>query len=382
MARRWMFGIATGFVALLGMNVASSDVSAQAVRPPSNAVTNAAPGGSGPNAPSAPGTEKGSNVDVELWGKVRKGVEGKVSIPDTKSGVLVQSGGEAWRNFRNGPLPTWGGWALTGIVGLLAAFFAIRGRIKIEHGMSGRTLVRFNDLERMSHWLMAMSFIVLAVSGLNVLYGRYVLLPIIGKGAFAALSIFLKWLHNHVAFAFMIGLALSFVLWLKHNFPTKEDLVWLAQGGGMFSKHSHPPARKFNAGQKILFWMIMLGGLSISMSGWSLMFPFESHMFAKTFGLLNVFGLSLPTSATAIQEMQFATAWHGIVGLFLICVIIGHIYIGTVGMEGAFDAMGSGEVDENWAKEHHSIWAQEEIEQRDGLRDARGARNGRVQPAE
>ncbi|NOU06931.1 MAG: hypothetical protein HOO99_12195, partial [Hyphomicrobiaceae bacterium] len=98
MARRWMFGIATGFVALLGMNVASSDVSAQAVRPPSNAVTNAAPGGSGPNAPSAPGTEKGSNVDVELWGKVRKGVEGKVSIPDTKSGVLVQSGGEAWRN--------------------------------------------------------------------------------------------------------------------------------------------------------------------------------------------------------------------------------------------------------------------------------------------
>lgn len=236
MARRWIVGMALAVVGVLGLGVLARDVSAQSVRPPDNAVTNAAPGGAGPNAPAAPGTDKGSNVDVELWGKIRRGVEGKVSIPDAKSGVLVQSGGEAWRNFRNGPLPTWGGWALTGILGLLAAFYAIRGRIKIEHGMSGRTLVRFNELERMSHWLMAMSFIVLAISGLNVLYGRYVLLPIIGKAAFAALSIFLKWLHNHVAFAFMIGLALSFVLWIKHNFPTKDDLVWLAQGGGCFPR--------------------------------------------------------------------------------------------------------------------------------------------------
>ena len=364
-------------VVLLAQLVACG-ADAQSVRPPSNAVTNAQPSGSGPGSPPAPGTDKSSNYDVNMWGNIRKGVEGKVSIPDTKSGVLVQSGGEAWRNFRNGPLPTWGGWAMAGIIGLLLAFFAIRGRIKIEHGVSGRTLIRFNDLERMAHWMMAASFIILAVSGLNVLYGRYVLLPIIGKAAFAGLSVFLKWLHNHVAFAFMLSLALSFVLWLRHNFPSKEDFVWLAKGGGMFSKHSHPPARKFNAGQKILFWVIMLGGLSISMSGWALLFPFESSMFAKTFGILNVFGLSLPTTATPMQEMQFATAWHGIVGLFLICVIIGHIYIGTVGMEGAFDAMGSGEVDENWAKEHHSIWAEEAIAERDG-----GAQQGgKMQPAE
>ena len=291
--------------------VLTGDAAAQAVRPPSNAVTNAAPG-TGPGAPAAPGTERGSNYDVELWGKIRRGVEGKVSIPDTKSGTLVQSGGEAWRNFRNGPLPTWGGWALTGIIGLLLAFYAVRGKIMIEHGTSGRTLVRFNDLERMSHWLMAVSFIILAISGLNVLYGKYVLLPVLGKSSFASLSMLLKWLHNHVAFAFMLGLALSFVLWLKHNFPTKEDFIWLAKGGGLFSKHSHPPARKFNAGQKILFWMIMLGGLSISMSGWTLLFPFESSMFAEDFRVPQsvwafVAGFGHAHPGNAVRDR---VAWH------------------------------------------------------------------------
>ena len=135
------------------------------------------------------------------------------------------------------------------------------------------------------------------------------------------------------------------MLFRSHNFPNLHDVRWVLSGGGIFTK-SHPPAKKFNAGQKVLFWLVMLGGLSISLSGLALMFPFQTAMFAKTFGVLNIYGLGLPTNTTPMQEMQFAAAWHGIMGLVLVCVILGHIYIGTIGMQGAFDAMGSGRVDE------------------------------------
>ena len=128
----------------------------------------------------------------------------------------------------------------------------------------------------------------------------------------------------------------------------------------MFWRGSHPPARKFNAGQKILFWLIILGGVSISLSGIALMFPFEFAFFAKTFQFLNIFGLDLPETLTPMQEMQYNQLWHAIMALFLTAVVIGHIYLGTIGMEGAFDAMGTGKVDLNWAREHHGLWVEEE----------------------
>jgi len=343
------------------------------VRPPSNAVQPA-----GPGAETAVVPERGGNYDIELWKKLRQSVQGNVSIPDKKSGTLIQSDGEEWRNLRTGLLPQVGAYALAATVGLLALFFLVRGRIRIEHGFAGRTITRFGDLERTGHWLLAISFVILALTGLNVLYGRTVLLPIMGKEAFASLAAFGKLLHNYVAFAFMVGLALTFVMWVRHNFPNRHDVVWLLKAGGMLSKHSHPPARKFNAGQKILFWLVMLGGLSIALSGIALMFPFETAMFSKTFAFLNTFGLDLPTQLTPIQEMQYAATWHGIAALFLVCVILAHIYIGTIGMQGAFSAMGSGEVDLNWAKEHHSLWVEEELAKQ--RQAASGV--GRAQPAE
>jgi formate dehydrogenase subunit gamma len=270
-----------------------------------------------------------------------------------------------------------------GMIALLLIFMLARGRIRIEHGWAGTTITRFGSFERMGHWLLAISFIILALSGLNILYGRYVLLPIIGAAAFANITMLGKWLHNYVAFAFMAGLAIVFFNWVLHNLPSRYDVVWILKGGGMLKKGVHPPARKFNFGQKIVFWLTILGGVSISLSGIALMFPFETTLFAKTFALVNTFlGTKLPTTLTPIQEMQYATTWHSIMALFLVCVIIAHIYIGTIGMEGAFSAMGSGEVDLNWAKEHHSVWVQE-VE----AKAARGASAGssaapRVVPAE
>ena len=320
-----------------------------------------------PAGGEVPGNTLGGSSDSEFWRAIRGGVQGTVSIPDKNAGTLVQSEGETWRAIRNGPLSTWGAWALLGIVVLLALFFLIRGRIRIEHGWAGRTITRFTDFERMGHWLLAVSFIILALTGLNILYGRYVLLPVIGPDAFGLITHWGKLSHNYVAFAFMLGLAYVFVLWVGNNIPNRHDVIWLLKAGGLFSKHSHPPARKFNAGQKILFWLVIIGGVSISLSGIALMFPFQTALFAKTFAFLNIFGAGLPTALTALQEMQLAQLWHSIMALFLVVVILGHIYIGSIGMEGAFDAMGSGEVDLNWAKEHHSIWVEEVLaEERTG----------------
>lgn len=326
------------------------------VRPPANAV----------GQPGAAPADKSGNFDVEMWARIRKDTAGgTVSIPDKKSATLVQSQGEVWRNFRNGPLLTYGSYAMGGMLALLAVFFLVRGRIKIEHGWAGKTIQRFSSIERTGHWLLATSFIILAITGLNVLYGKTVLLPVIGKDAFAVLSQAAKWAHNYVAFAFMLGLLMTFVMWVANNIPNRHDLVWLARGGGIIGK-GHPPARKFNAGQKILFWLVILTGISISMSGLALLFPFQMPLFAKTFGVLNILGLGLPTTLTPTQEMQYATSWHSIMALAMVVVILGHIYIGTVGMQGAFSAMGSGNVDVNWAKEHHNLWADEVLKGKAG----------------
>ncbi len=308
-----------------------------------------------PQAGNVPGAHLGTASDTEIWRAVRRGIQGTVSIPDKQAGQMIQSEGDNWRAWRNGPVTVWGAWGLLIIIGLLALFFVVRGRIRIDSGSSGRTVERFNGTERFAHWLTAVSFILLGLTGLNLLYGKHILLPALGPDAFSALTLAGKYVHNYVSFAFMLGIAMMFVLWVRDNIPNKSDLVWLAKGGGMLVKGVHPPAKKFNAGQKLIFWIVVLGGLSLSLSGISLLFPFELAMFAWTFDFLNIFGFGF-ADITPLGEMQLSQIWHAFVGLVMIVVIIAHIYIGSLGMEGAFDAMGTGEVDENWAREHHSLW--------------------------
>jgi formate dehydrogenase subunit gamma len=307
-----------------------------------------------------PGQTLGVKSDADLWRFVRTGNAGSTQMKNELSAVMIQSEGDNWRAVRNGPLSIYGAYGLGGIIALLAVFYLIRGRIRIEAGPSDERILRFGAIDRFAHWLMAGSFVVLGLTGLNMLYGRHVLLPLIGKESFAAIAEAGKYAHNYLAFAFMLGLALSFVLWVRHNIPSLLDLKWLAQGGGIFVKGAHPPARKFNAGQKIIFWAVMIGGLSVSMSGIALMFPFQTHMFSETFALLNNFGFALPTDFTPLQEQQLNQLWHGVVSLALVTMIIAHIYIGSIGMEGALDAMNTGMVDRNWAKEHHNLWVEEE----------------------
>ncbi|WP_425093002.1 formate dehydrogenase subunit gamma [Tropicimonas sp. S265A] len=309
----------------------------------------------------------GGASDSDVYLALRYGTaDVTVSSRAPAAGVLIQDRGMWWYQFREGPLLTYGGWLLLGTLGLLALFYLIRGKIRIDGERTGRTIERFDALERFSHWLLAGSFIVLGITGLISLFGRLYIIPIVGRDSFSTVALASKWVHNNISWAFMLAVVMVTLLWIRHNIPNKTDLVWLSKGGGIFKKGVHPPAKKFNAGQKVIFWSVVLLGGSISVSGLSLLFPFELPMFAATFEKLNATGIPqmiglgvLPEQMAPHEEMQYAQLWHSIVAFIMMAIIIAHIYIGSVGMEGAYDAMGSGQVEEQWAKEHHSLWVEE-----------------------
>ncbi len=308
----------------------------------------------------------GGASDPELWRALRfNTADINVSAGGEVAKVLVQDGGMAWYDFRQGPLSTWGGLLLLGTIAALALFYLGRGKVMVDAPLTGRTVTRFKFFERFSHWLLAGSFILLGLSGLVVLFGRWVIVPTLGHEVNAVLLTGSKFVHNNVAWPFMLALVFVFLLWVWHNIPNRTDIEWFAKAGGIIGKE-HPPAKKFNAGQKLIFWSVILLGGSISLSGLSLLFPYELPLFAKTFAILNDTGIpgwfgfgTLPTALSPQEEMQFAQAWHAIVAFVLMAIIIAHIYIGSIGMQGAYDAMGSGQVDEAWAHQHHSLWLDE-----------------------
>jgi formate dehydrogenase subunit gamma len=266
-------------------------------------------------------------------------ITGRISIPDAMAASLIQPAGRDWRDFHRSKLPIIGGIAIIGMFVALAIFLMVRGRIRVHGGFSGAKILRFASFERFTHWLTASCFVVLALSGLNISFGRILILPLFGPEAFATMSGYAKLAHDYLAFPFMLGLVIMFLIWIKDNIPGKIDLQWLKQGGGILFKGQHPPAKRFNAGQKGIFWIVIMGGALMSVSGWFLLFPY------------------LPANVTALQ---FWTVIHAVIAMLFIAAMMAHIYIGSIGMEGAFDAMGTGEVDLNWAREHHSLWVEEE----------------------
>lgn len=280
-----------------------------------------------------------SSVQEQQLLKELSRVEGRIDIPDRKAAVLIQPAGRMWDYFHE-VLLHWGAAILIlGTVLLLAVAYLALGRLRIKDGRSGQKLVRFKAIERFSHWLTATSFVLLGLTGLNITFGKIVLLPLIGPEAFTTVSEVSKYIHNFVSFAFVVGLVLIAVIFIKDNFLQRVDIEWVKQGGG-FIASKHAPAGRFNLGEKLVFWLSLGAGLAVSVSGFLLLFPFS---------VTNIFG------------MQIAEVIHAVVAVLFIALILGHIYIGTLGMEGAFEAMGAGEVDLNWAKEHHDRWAEEQI---------------------
>jgi formate dehydrogenase subunit gamma len=303
--------------------------------------------------PSSVNPTASSVKEQQLLNELNK-IQGRGTIPDTKSYVLEHPAGRDWRQWHEVTLRWIGGIAVLGMLALLIIFYLSRGMVKIENGRSGRKIVRFNALERFVHWMTATCFIILSVSGLNITFGKPLLLPLLGPEAFTTWSELAKYAHNFLSFPFTIGVVLIFLMWVGGNIPNNTDLEWIKRGGGIVGK-DHPPAYRFNAGQKLIYWIVVIGGSCSAITGYLLLFPFYG---------------------TGISGMQVAEVVHATVSVLFIAAMLGHIYIGTIGMEGAFEAMGEGTVDVNWAKQHHNLWLQDEM-----TRGPKSASN-RTQPAE
>ena len=278
--------------------------------------------------------------NAPVWQSARGAVEGYVSIPAPDAGVLIQDGGQNWRALRNGWFSVIGGWALVAMMLLIGIFYAWKGTVQLHDSPTGRMIERFTLLERMAHWGTAISFSVLAISGLILLFGKTLLIPVIGFTLFSWLAILAKNLHNFLGPLFIVSCIITFVIFVRDNVPKAVDFKWIASFGGLISG-KHVPSEKFNAGEKIWFWGgLMVLGLVVGASGLVLNFP--------NFG---------QTRAT----MQLANLVHLTGSTLFMLGALGHIYMGTLGMAGALDAMKTGVVDESWAKEHHEIWYDEQL---------------------
>ena len=269
-----------------------------------------------------------------------KVIEGRGTIPDVKSYVLEHPAGREWREFHEITLKWIGGIAILGMLALLTIYYMWHGAVRIEAGRSGRTILRFNVFERFVHWLTAVTFVILGITGLNISFGRSLILPWLGPSTFSEWSEWAKFSHNYVSFAFTVGVVLMFLIWIANNIPTSVDLEWFKRGGGMFGG-KEPPAYKFNGGEKLIFWISMIGGGLVIVSGFVLLFPFYG---------------------TSVSGMELAQIIHSIVAVLYVSAMFTHIYMGTIGVEGAFEAMADGNVDVNWAKERHSLWYEEEMQ--------------------
>ncbi|WP_405229771.1 formate dehydrogenase subunit gamma [Lentisalinibacter sediminis] len=288
-------------------------------------------------AQSAADSDDGEvNPRAEYWRAVREGTEGYSAVSGRESGVLIQNGGENWQEVRNGPVTFLGASLIIAAIIALAAKHIVLGGQKLSE-RTGRTITRWSAFERTMHWFVAISFIILSITGLSLIFGRAVLIPLLGKEGFAAWAQIAKPVHDYLAVPFAIGLAVILLMWLPKNLFKSYDLTWLKSAGGFFGD-GHPPAGFANAGEKIFFWLLFFGGIALTISGFYLLFP----------------NLGWERST-----MQLAHIVHAGSGLILIAIALGHMYLGSLGVEGSFEGMVTGEVDETFAKEHHSVWYDE-----------------------
>ena len=313
-----------------------------------------------PDASDAPGYAQQTNHEraqvqpgnnAPMWRDVGRGVEGYNSLPKSQApeaGVLIQpfvqypgsrltNAGEAWRQVRNQWLIPYGGSLLVIVLGALAIFYWRKGAIRLHGQPTGVEIERFTPFERSAHWANAIAFVVLAISGVVMAFGKFFLQPVLGDTLFGWLAYVLKNAHNFAGPLFAVSLTIVFVTFVKDNLPRKEDLTWLVKAGGMLSEHE-VPSHRFNAGEKVLFW----GGV------------FALGLIVVVSGL--ILDKVIPGLVYERATMQVAHMFHAAATVLMMAMFMGHIYMGTIGTEGAYKAMKTGYVDETWAKEHHELW--------------------------
>lgn len=325
----------------------AADAARPAAAPPAGFTAPAEPKPDETNAQRAK-TQPGNNAP--FWRGVRDSGSdpGYTSLPGIENGVLIQpfvqypgtrlaTAGEAWREVRNRWIIPYGGALLLIVLVAAALFYWRKGPLGGHEPDTGRKIERFTYFERAAHWTNATAFVILAVSGIVMAFGKYFLLPIIGGTLFGWLSYALKNAHNFVGPVFAVSLVVVFLTFVRDNLPRAGDLKWLVKAGGLFGEHE-VPSHRFNAGEKVVFWIgVFLLGFVVVGSGL-------------------VLDKLIPGLAYTRGDMQVAHMIHAAAAVLMMVLFIGHIYLGTVGMKGALDAMRTGYVDEGWAREHHELW--------------------------
>ena len=372
MARAWR---TLGLAAALTAGCAAGALAQQAATP----APAAAPAAAAPAAPQADAGIKGQNIfevkpeasedpnylqqsnaernrvqpgnNAPMWRAVAAGTQGYSSLPLTQApeaGVLIQrqvqypgsqltTAGEAWRQVRNRWIVPYGGALLLIVLGALAIFYFGKGPIGLHGVETGRRIERFTPFERAAHWANAIAFVLLAISGIVMAFGRHFLQPVLGLTLFGWLTYALKNIHNFVGPLFIVSLVIVFFTFVRDNLPQRGDLRWLLKGGGVFSKQE-VPSNRFNAGEKFVFWIgVFLLGIIVAGSGL-------------------VMDMLVPGLLYDRGTMQVAHMVHAVATVLMIAMFMFHIYMGTIGMRGAYTAMREGYVDETWAREHHAYW--------------------------
>ena len=324
--------------------------------PPAPAVTADAPKVSSPPTPAKGSTAVPGWNNPPAWGAASER-PAYASVPGVDTNRLIQGAGREWRQFRNGPLTRFGGWFVVAVLAFFVLVYLVKGRFPLHGAPTGRLIERFNAVERASHWVMAVSFVFLAITGIIILWGKHIILPWLGYTGFSWLTIVSKNLHNFVGPLFIFSIVVMFLIYVKDNMWHARDFTWLAKLGGMFSKDGvEVPSGRFNGGEKAWFWFgLVILGIVMSITGLILDFPNWNQ---------------------GRQVMQQANVIHIIGGALFIAGAIGHIYMGLA-VEGAYTAMRDGYVDETWAKQHHALWYEEV---RQGKRPERIV-GGSAQPA-
>jgi formate dehydrogenase subunit gamma len=272
-----------------------------------------------------------------IWRQIREGVSGYSAVNGQESEILIQASGTQWLTIRNELIAGTGAWMLALTVLALAVFFLIRGRVKLTEAVTGEMIERWSKSERWLHFYTASLFILLALTGLSLLYGRSFLISWLGHDSFSQYADIAKIVHNYAGPLFSVGLVMMGMIWFQDNLFNKTDITWFKQYGGMIG-NKHPSAGRMNAGEKAWFWLLMTAGVLVSITGMNLDFP--------NLGQYRLI-------------MQISHIIHSVSAFLLIIGALVHIYIGTIGTEGALQGMITGKVDKSWAKQHHDLWYQQ-----------------------
>ena len=199
---------------------------------------------------------------------------------------------------------------------------------------AGRRIVRYAFRERLLHALTALSYVYLLLTGLAFWTpALYWMAAVLGGGYLSRV------LHPWVGLIFSGALLWMFVTWRTDMRVTPEDRAWRsAMRHYMRNEDAKvPPAGRFNFGQKQLFWLMVLGGVALLLSG-----------------LVLWFVASIPWELRGLRYA--ATLVHAIAALVTIAGFIIHLYMGLAVVPGGLNAIVHGEVTEEWARHHHALW--------------------------